>query len=109
VSGRGIDIPEVALVVNYDIPDEMEYYVHRVGRTGRGERRGLAISFCSSEETPNLRAIEDWLGKPIDILELTEEDRSIIISNSSEYKQDLGALMKEIENFEAKRKTKKKK
>ncbi|MCB0689392.1 MAG: DEAD/DEAH box helicase, partial [Saprospiraceae bacterium] len=50
VSGRGIDIPEVALVVNYDIPDEMEYYVHRVGRTGRGERRGLAISFCSSEE-----------------------------------------------------------
>ena len=50
VSARGIDIPNVDFVVNYDLPDSGENYIHRVGRTGRGTRKGQAISFCSSEE-----------------------------------------------------------
>lgn len=109
VSGRGIDIPEVVLVVNYDLPDEMEYYVHRVGRTGRGEHKGLAISFCSPQEVPILQKIEAWLGKPIEILKISKHERDDIISESAENKNDLQKLMREIEEIEAKKKTKKRK
>ncbi|PJC67697.1 MAG: hypothetical protein CO017_11065, partial [Zetaproteobacteria bacterium CG_4_8_14_3_um_filter_59_5] len=52
VSARGIDVPDVQFVINYDLPEKAENYVHRVGRTGRGENKGEAISFCSSEEKP---------------------------------------------------------
>ena len=52
VSARGIDIPDVDYVVNYDLPDVAENYVHRVGRTGRGKQKGRAVSFCSPEEKP---------------------------------------------------------
>ena len=47
VSARGIDIPNINYVINYDLPDKAENYVHRVGRTGRGTKKGIAISFCS--------------------------------------------------------------
>ncbi len=50
VNARGIDIPDVDFVVNYDLPDVPENYVHRVGRTGRGVKKGQAVSFCSTEE-----------------------------------------------------------
>ncbi len=50
VSARGIDIPNVDFVVNYDLPESSENYVHRVGRTGRGRQKGQAVSFCSTEE-----------------------------------------------------------
>lgn len=50
VSARGIDIPNVDFVVNYDMPDVDENYVHRVGRTGRGRNKGYAVSYCSQEE-----------------------------------------------------------
>jgi len=70
VSARGIDIPEVDFVVNYDLPEVVENYVHRVGRTGRGTKRGQAFSFCSSEEKETLTEIEDFLGKEITSLEI---------------------------------------
>ena len=54
---RGIDIENVEFVVNYDLPEKQENYVHRVGRTGRGTKKGQAISFCSTEEIPLLEAI----------------------------------------------------
>ena len=50
VTARGIDIDQVGYVINYDLPEQPENYVHRIGRTGRGSHRGNAISFCSSEE-----------------------------------------------------------
>ena len=53
VSARGIDIPDVDQVVNYDLPAVAENYVHRVGRTGRADKKGLAVSFCSPEENPS--------------------------------------------------------
>jgi len=65
VSARGIDVPDVEYVVNYDLPDTLENYVHRVGRTGRGTKKGKAISFCSSHEKELLDIIEKDLGKPI--------------------------------------------
>lgn len=69
VNARGIDIPNVDYVVNYDLPDVPENYVHRVGRTGRGVKKGEAVSFCSEEETPLLEAIHQYIGK--DIREMT--------------------------------------
>ena len=61
VSARGIDLPGITHVVNYDLPDHAENYVHRIGRTGRGFAKGLAISFCSKEESEKLEQIEALL------------------------------------------------
>lgn len=109
ISGRGVDIPEVALVVNYDLPEQVEYYVHRVGRTGRGEHKGLAISFCSEEEKQLLGEIENWLGKPIATLQVSGEERKNILAESADFKPDIQMLMREIEEGQRKSKTKKKK
>jgi len=58
IAARGIDIPGVSHVVNYDLPDVPEQYVHRIGRTARAGADGIAIAFCSHEERGNLRDIE---------------------------------------------------
>lgn len=63
VAARGIDIPGVAQVINYDLPNVPESYVHRIGRTARAGRDGIAISFCSSEERAYLRDIEKLIGR----------------------------------------------
>lgn len=63
VSARGIDVPDVKYVINYDLPDVAENYVHRVGRTGRGFNKGIAISFCSTGEKPLLKEIESLVTK----------------------------------------------
>lgn len=65
ISARGIDIPGINYVINYDLPDVAENYVHRVGRTGRGTERGRAVSFCAEEEKPILEQIQSFLGKEI--------------------------------------------
>ncbi len=58
IAARGIDVLDLPHVVNYDLPDVPETYVHRIGRTGRAGRAGVAVSFCSAEERPLLRDIE---------------------------------------------------
>ena len=58
VAARGIDIPDVMFVVNYDLPEVADNYVHRIGRTARAGRTGEAITLCSPEEIPLLRDIE---------------------------------------------------
>jgi ATP-dependent RNA helicase RhlE len=58
IAARGIDIPGVSHVVNFDLPDVPEQYVHRIGRTARAGATGIAIAFCSPEERGNLRDIE---------------------------------------------------
>ena len=65
VSARGIDIDGVEMVINYDLPEISENYVHRVGRTGRGRNKGKAISFCAKEERDYLSAIEEFITVPI--------------------------------------------
>ena len=57
IAARGIDISELPLVINYDLPEVPETYVHRIGRTGRAGRDGQAIAFCSEEERPLLKDI----------------------------------------------------
>lgn len=65
IVARGLDIAELPHVVNYDLPDQAEDYVHRIGRTGRADAKGEAISLCGAEELELLKDIEKLLGKPI--------------------------------------------
>jgi ATP-dependent RNA helicase RhlE len=69
IAARGIDIDELAFVINYDIPNESETYVHRIGRTGRAGANGTAFSFCDSEERAYLKDIEKLIRKKIDVIE----------------------------------------
>jgi len=62
IAARGIDIDELELVINYDIPNIPETYVHRIGRTGRAGASGKALSFCDVEEQPYIRNIEKLIG-----------------------------------------------
>ncbi|UZJ78545.1 DEAD/DEAH box helicase [Fictibacillus sp. KU28468] len=66
VAARGIDIDNVTLVINYDVPIEKESYVHRTGRTGRAGKKGRAITFALPYEGKYLRAIERYIGFEID-------------------------------------------
>ncbi|MEM1445062.1 MAG: DEAD/DEAH box helicase [Planctomycetota bacterium] len=68
VAARGIDVPHVSHVVNYDLTHEPETYVHRIGRTARAGQEGDAISLCTSEEIGWLRAIERLIGMKLDVL-----------------------------------------
>lgn len=65
IAARGIDINDLPLVINYDLPNIPETYVHRIGRTGRAGRSGLAISFCNYDELAYLKEIEALIGKPV--------------------------------------------
>lgn len=67
VAARGIDIEGVTHVVNFDIPNQPENYVHRIGRTGRAGASGIAISLCAPEESGELRAIEQLIGKKVPV------------------------------------------
>jgi ATP-dependent RNA helicase RhlE len=67
IVARGIDIIELSHVVNYDLPEVPEAYVHRIGRTGRAGLGGTALSFCDAEERKLLREIERLTGKPIPV------------------------------------------
>lgn len=61
-AARGIDIDELPHVINYDLPEVPETYVHRIGRTGRGGKTGTAVSFCGIAEKADLRSIEKLIG-----------------------------------------------
>ena len=70
IASRGIDVEELSLVVNYELPNLAESYVHRIGRTGRAGKSGLAISFCNEgSERNHLRGIQKLIGKEIEIEE----------------------------------------
>ncbi|MBR5866870.1 MAG: DEAD/DEAH box helicase [Spirochaetaceae bacterium] len=65
VAARGIDVNDLAMVVNYDLPNEAENYVHRIGRTARAGKSGKAYTFCSEQDVYNLPAIERYLDNTI--------------------------------------------
>lgn len=110
VSARGIDIPGVDFVVNYDLPDVPENYVHRVGRTGRGVHKGRAVSFCSPEEEPLLQAIQEYIGKPVSVMNIDKEDYLETITFTEDTPNDnWQLLLDEAEKEDAQRRKKKKK
>ncbi len=95
VSARGIDVDRVEFVVNYDLPEQTENYVHRVGRTGRGDHRGFAISFCAEEEKPLLKAIEEFIGKPVYVNVIKNHEYIETKELSEENPADWQSLMKQ--------------
>lgn len=110
VSARGIDLPGIEFVINFDLPDDPENYVHRVGRTGRGFAKGEAISFCSSEEKEKLQAIEEFLGKAIDRLKVSPKDLELKkVEKEPETIQDMISLLENEFVVSSKRKKKPKK
>ena len=109
VSARGIDVPDVDFVVNYDLPDQAENYVHRVGRTGRGRKKGEAISFCSPEEKPLLADIESLIGHPIPVLEIDKMHYKDTLNIERDRNSDLEALMRTVEEEKNWKKNRKKK
>ncbi len=109
VSARGIDIPGIEYVINYDLPDNAENYVHRIGRTGRAKKRGKAVSFCSEQEQEMLAEIENFIGKQIAVAEVSLTDYDDTISFSQDSSTDWKTMMREFEEPGKKRKKKKKK
>jgi ATP-dependent RNA helicase RhlE len=68
IAARGIDVEELSLVINYDLPNIPETYVHRIGRTGRAKASGIALSFCDVEEKAYLRDIQKLIDQDIPVI-----------------------------------------
>ncbi len=66
IAARGIDVAEISHVINFDMPDTVDAYTHRIGRTGRAELTGAAFTFSVSDDAPMVRAIDNVLGTPVD-------------------------------------------
>jgi ATP-dependent RNA helicase RhlE len=69
IAARGIDVPNISHVINYELPNEPESYVHRIGRTARAGAGGAALSFCDQSEQPYLRAIEALMRRKVTVAE----------------------------------------
>ena len=80
-------------VVNYDVPEVPENYVHRVGRTGRGMDKGYALTFCAAEERETLKAVEDYLGESISLLKMDTADRKATVELAQENASDWRSLI----------------
>lgn len=111
ISARGVDIANVDYVINYDLPEVAENYVHRVGRTGRGNNKGVAVSFCSPEEKNVLQEIETFMDKKINVLEVDKADYSETLALTEDvndnWKKLISDAEKENQVYKAKKKKKK--
>jgi ATP-dependent RNA helicase RhlE len=109
VNARGIDLPGITHVINYDLPDDPENYIHRIGRTGRGFAKGEAISFCSAEESEKLASIEELIQMSIPELIIDHHSMKEDPLNNSESMslEELLAVADDV--FDSSKKTKKKK
>lgn len=81
ILSRGIDIDDITMVINYDVPHDAEDYVHRIGRTARADRDGIAITLVSDDDIYNFQQIENFLEKEIEKVSLPED-----IGKGPEYK-----------------------
>lgn len=87
IAARGIDVDGLTHVINYDLPDVPETYVHRIGRTGRAGHSGIAISFCDADEKSALKDIEKTIGKSIPVINNAEFDRMVRTKEVTQKKQ----------------------
>ena len=101
VACRGIDIPSMDYVVNYDLPENPENYVHRCGRTGRGNNKGHALSFCAENESVLLEEIEKYTGHEIEVFDLRPEDYHAIVGESESHDKNWKKLLSDNDNPES--------
>lgn len=102
VAARGIDIDSVSHVINYDIPEAPEDYVHRIGRTGRAGNKGRAISLLTSAEEHSMRAIERLTGQTIERV-LLPDFGGVLSSTQSQSKTSPSAGKKKFRSFRPRR------
>ncbi|MFT5316688.1 MAG: ATP-dependent RNA helicase RhlE [Candidatus Krumholzibacteriia bacterium] len=69
IVARGIDVDDISHVINYELPEDAENYIHRIGRTARAGRTGEAVALCCIEDIPNLRGVERLLKEPLRVVE----------------------------------------
>ncbi len=96
IVARGIDINEVTHVINFDVPAIPENYIHRIGRTGRADKNGIAITFITEKEEPLLQAIESLMNMQVRLLtlpshlvrseELTEDEKPVVFMKTIQLK-----------------------
>jgi ATP-dependent RNA helicase RhlE len=98
ISARGIDIANVTNVVNYDLPTAPENYVHRIGRTGRGDKKGEAVSFCSKQEIDLLKEIEKYTGYEITNIPVDSELSFQMQISSENDNKSLQQMIFDVEN-----------
>lgn len=108
IAARGIDIDSLSYVINYDIPNEPETYVHRIGRTGRAGASGTSISLCDIDERPFVKSIEKLIGKKIEFI--LDHPFQITDEGVKEYKELQASYAKQNEiQMQKRREAKKRK
>lgn len=98
VAARGIDIENISLVINYDIPLDEENYVHRTGRTGRAGRKGKAITFVAPTQTRYLQDIEELIGFKIQEIEKPDKEEVAIQKLSFDEKMNTAPKIKKMKS-----------
>ena len=105
VASRGIDITNVDAIINFDIPNIPETYVHRIGRTGRAGKSGIAFSFCSQDENSYIKLIETLIERPIKVI----KDHVYVINKPKHTKQQPNTISKNKKGRKSEASKKKKK
>merc|ERR1719367_2232291 len=98
VASRGLDIPHVDIVVNYDIPTHSKDYIHRVGRTARAGRAGKAVTFVSQYDVELYQRIEQLLGKKLPLYPSVEEEVMLLGERVAEALRLAKTEMKELDD-----------
>jgi len=96
VAARGLDIPSVDLVVNYDVPSNSKDYIHRVGRTARAGRSGRSLTFVTQYDIETYQRIEHLLGKKLDEYKCEEDDVKVLMERVSEAKRIAALDMRDL-------------
>uniref|UniRef100_A0A0R3RXI3 RNA helicase n=1 Tax=Elaeophora elaphi TaxID=1147741 RepID=A0A0R3RXI3_9BILA len=97
VASRGLDIPHVDVVLNYDVPTQSKDYVHRVGRTARAGRSGVAVTFVTQYDVEIYQRIERLIGKKLPLFETVENDVMLLVERVEEAQKLAKREMKEME------------
>lgn len=103
IAARGIDVDHLSHVINYELPNVPETYVHRIGRTGRAGRSGVAYSFCDAEEVPYLKDIQRLIGKQIPVAGGNEFETADVKAAVAEKKEAIKQESKRRNMFGSKR------
>jgi len=96
VACRGLDLPKVAVVINMNLPSDTDTYVHRAGRTARAGRPGLVLSLMTERDVPNVHAIEERIGKKLELRPTDEAQALKLMSRTTKARQKAELLLSEI-------------